>query len=375
MSKSSTLPLQSSTLAVQKDKYETIQVLRFIAALMVIILHSTFYTSERLDSSTIVYDQGYNGVSLFFVISGFVMIISSEKLIENQRGWMIFAVKRIIRIVPIYWIITGYKILVLVFASSLVLHTRLDFGFILKSVFFIPAINREGMFRPFYGVGWTLNFEMFFYLLFTISLALKVRPIILLSIVLIPLSVLSFFKTPDWPVALRFYADPIILNFLYGMIIAKLILHGVKVPRKLAIPAILLGLTIMFFPTGIFSVISYLSYNPIATNIATFLVVYGGASIENYWGKKAPYLLVFLGTASYSLYLVHPSISPSAPTLLKMLHLHSVFMSVTLGVIGSILVGVVFYRFFEKPVTKFLTSLVQKSNFNIDSNPRRRYSE
>src|ERR1700760_3356697 len=126
----------------QDGKYEIIQVLRFVAALMVIILHTTFYTNERLDNSTIIYDQGFNGVRLFFVISGFVMIISSERLIDKPRGWVIFGV---IRIVPIYWIITGYKVIVLIFASSLVLHTVLDWGFIVKSLFFIPAINKEGM--------------------------------------------------------------------------------------------------------------------------------------------------------------------------------------------------------------------------------------
>jgi exopolysaccharide production protein ExoZ len=345
----------------QNDKYEIIQVLRFIAALMVIILHSTFYTSERLDHSTIIYDQGYNGVRLFFVISGFVMIISSEKLIEKPRGWIIFGVKRIIRIVPIYWIITGYKVIVLIFASSLVLHTVLDWGFILKSLFFIPAINKEGMFRPFYGVGWTLNYEMFFYLLFTISLALRVRPIIFLSVILIPLSVISILKTPHWPAFASFYADPIILNFLYGMIIAKLILYKIKLPTVLAVLSMLIGLLILFFPTGVVSSITYLSYNDIAVHISALLIVYGGASMESSWGKKAPQILVFLGAASYSLYLVHPSISPSAPAILKLFHSKIVFLSVLLGVTGSLIVGTAFYQFCEKPITKFFTTIARKS--------------
>jgi peptidoglycan/LPS O-acetylase OafA/YrhL len=344
------------------NKYETIQVLRFIAALMVMILHSTFYTSERLDSNTIVYNAGFNGVKLFFIISGFVMIMSSENLNENSRGWIIFGVKRIIRIVPIYWIITSYKIIVLIFASFLIYHARLDIGFILKSYFFIPAINKDGMFHPFYGVGWTLNFEMFFYLLFTISLALKIRPILFLSIILIFLSVISIFKTSNWP-DVSFYANPIILNFLYGMIGAKLILYGIKLPQRLAIPLILISLFIIFCPiTGIFTSLSFLLYNEIVISIATFLVVYGAASIDGYWNKKIPSIFIFLGAASYSLYLIHPSVAPSAPTLIKLFHSKMIFLSVTLGVIGSILVAVVFYRFCEKPLTKFLTKLAQKSN-------------
>jgi peptidoglycan/LPS O-acetylase OafA/YrhL len=346
----------------QDGKYEIIQVLRFVAALMVIILHNTFYTNERLDHSTIIYDQGFNGVRLFFVISGFVMIISSERLIAKPRGWIIFGVKRLIRIVPIYWIITGYKVIVLIFASSLVLHTVLDWGFIAKSLFFIPAINKEGMFRPFYGVGWTLNYEMFFYLLFTISLAIRVRPIIFLSLILIPLSVASIYKTPHWPDFASFYADPIILHFLYGMVIAKLILSKIKLPPVLAILCMLIGFVILFFPVGIVSAITYLSYNDIATHLAALLIIYGGASMEDLWGKKAPKILIFLGAASYSLYLVHPSISPSAPTILRLLHSKIVFLSVLVGVVGSLFIGSAFYQFCEKPVTRFFTSLAKKLN-------------
>src|ERR1700760_1806110 len=108
------------------NKYNTIQVFRFIAALMVIILHSTYYLSERLIPGFPTYAAGYNGVCLFFVISGFVMIISSQKLLNAAGGWKIFAVKRVIRIVPVYWIITTYKLLLLIFISSLIYHARLD---------------------------------------------------------------------------------------------------------------------------------------------------------------------------------------------------------------------------------------------------------
>ena len=344
------------------DKFEIIQLLRFVAALMVIILHSTFYTSERLDPGTTVYNQGFYGVNLFFAISGFVMIISSEKLLGNPRGWMIFGVKRIIRIVPIYWIVTSYKLIVSLFAATLVLHTRLDPVFIIKSYFFIPAVNSDNKLQPFYGVGWTLNFEMFFYFLFAIALAFKIRPIVLSAIILIPLSIISIFKTHSWPAIAAFYADPIILNFLYGMIIAKLVQNGIKLPRPLVVPLVLVSLLVIFFPVGVFPLLTYLTYSPVAIHISTFLVVYGGASVEGYWGKKVPSLLLFLGAASYSLYLIHPSVSPLAPTLMKFFHLKSAFLSIILGVLGSIFAGSVFYLLCEKPITKMLTALSRRSD-------------
>ena len=339
-------------------KYDTIQVFRFIAALMVITLHSIFYASERLQSGFARYIEGSNGVSLFFVISGFVMIISSEHLRKSKAGWKIFAVKRVLRIVPIYWIITTYKIITLFFASSLVYHGDLNLGFILKSYFFIPALNADGLFQPFYAVGWTLNFEMFFYLLFSIALAIRINPIILLSATFIPLSVLSFYKTTHWP-DIGFYADLIVLYFLYGMIAAKLILNGKKLPPYLAIPIVFAGLLYLFVPGYELSDGVYIP-NLIITHAATFLIVYAGASLDGIWPSKIPKWLVYVGGASYSLYLIHPVVAPLAPVLLNLLHLKWPWPSVAVSILIAIVAGTLFFKYCEAPLTAFFTQWAKK---------------
>ena len=350
---------KSTSSLTHGNKYESIQVLRFICALMVMILHAAFYTRERLDPNCLPYYQGFLGVKLFFAISGFVMIISSESLIDNPKGWRIFGIKRIIRIVPIYWIMTTYKLIILLFASSLILHARLDWIFILKSYFFIPAVNVDGLHQPFYAVGWTLNFEMFFYLLFTISLALRIRPLLFLSVILIPLSILSIYKTASWP-TIGFYADPIVLNFLYGMIAAKLILYGKKMPQLLALALVPICLIFIFLPRA--GVLSFLPDDFVTISITTFLILYGAASIENYWSEKIPRALIYLGGASYSLYLVHPSVAPFAPTLLKLVHLKWDILSVVLAVTGAIIVGTLFYKLCESPLTKYISKLARRNN-------------
>jgi len=229
------------------NKYDTIQVFRFIAALMVIILHSMYYTSERLAPGFPLFSRGSNGVDLFFVISGFVMILSTQNLKDKPGGWRTFAIRRIIRIVPIYWILTTYKLFVLLFASSLVYHASVDVSYITKSYFFIPATNVDGVLGPLLGVGWTLNFEMFFYALFALTLALRKNTILFLSIIFIPLAFLSSFRTINWP-DVRFYANTIVLNFLYGMIAAKLILTGKKLSNALSFTIIFMGLGYLFIP-------------------------------------------------------------------------------------------------------------------------------
>ena len=345
-------------------QFNTVQIFRFIAALMVIICHSSFYASERLAKGSYIYGQGANGVELFFVISGFVMIISSENLVNIKNGWKTFAIKRIIRIVPIYWIITTFKLLLLLKTSGVVLHSQLDFWLAIKSYFFIPALNMDGEYRPLYGVGWTLNMEMFFYLLFTIALAFKIKPIPFLASFFIPLAILSYFKHPGWPDA-AFYADPIVLDFLYGMIAAKLILKGYRIPAGLAVCLVTVGLFYMFVPAAAVLPVQY-PVNEITLGIAALLIVYSGASVDG-GGRRFWKWPVYLGTASYSLYLIHPSVAPLIPSVLSKLSYKQPLMSVVLSVLLAIFSGVLFYRYCEAPVTNFFKKLVKRRNAAVVS--------
>jgi peptidoglycan/LPS O-acetylase OafA/YrhL len=350
-------PVLNKIQAVEK-KYEIIQAFRFIAAFMVIILHSTFYTSERLDPNGPIYAQGHNGVRLFFVISGFVMIVSSESLKKLTWGWKIFAEKRILRIVPIYWIITSYKLLVLVFASTLVYHAKIDVDYILKSYFFIPAKNIDGEMSPLLGVGWTLNFEMFFYFLFAVALAFRVNAIAFLSAIFIPVALLSILKTPASP-DISFYADPIIIDFLFGMIAAKLILSSKKIPSALSIAFIITGLLYLFLPK-IEAISSLYVFDKIAAGIASFMVIYGGVCLEKNLRNKIPSWLIYLGGASYSLYLIHPISAPLVPAVLNFLHLKWTWLSIVLSILTSLTAGTLFYKYCEKPLTQYLSRRIRK---------------
>src|ERR1700730_16626449 len=94
---------------VDSRKLLSIQALRIVAAGLVVVTHSTFYAFERLDRNFFVWQRGTRGVDIFFVISGFVMIYSSQKLLALPGGWKTFAERRIVRIVPLYWLILRLK--------------------------------------------------------------------------------------------------------------------------------------------------------------------------------------------------------------------------------------------------------------------------
>ena len=340
-----------------KTQFKTIQVFRFVAALMVILYHSTIYAQERLSPLFPRYESGSRGVHLFFAISGFVMIMSSQELINTEGGWKRFFIRRVIRIVPIYWLLTTFKVATLLSASYLVIHNEpVDVLYILKSYFFIPDRSPIGLILPLYSVGWTLNFEMLFYLLFTIAMISKSSPIKLLGTIFAILTILSFYRDPQWPTFLYFYSDQFVLYFLWGMIAAELVNRNFKMRRPIAVPVILASLVVLFLPRSIFDTERF----PVLLHLSSFLIVYGAASIESYLASRMPAILISLGTASYSLYLIHPLVAPLPAALIKKLALDIPWIAVILGVIFGLVAGYVFFRFCEDPLTKYLNRAAKR---------------
>lgn len=339
---------------VRGPRYETIEALRFLAALAVVVTHSSFYAAERLNSSLGIYKAGANGVRLFFVISGFVMIMSTTRIVGTPLGWRAFAVRRIVRIVPIYWAVNAIKLAILLITPGAVLHARLDWGFIAKSLFFIPAINVDGDMHPFLGVGWTLNFEMFFYLLFTVALLARARPILALAPVLVALALLHpIARQEHWPVPAQFLADPIVLDFLGGMLLARAVQGGMKLPAPVAVLLLLVGGFYLLGDVprpGAFGTLQF----SLAMTVASVAIVAGAVALD---ARLTPYLprwMLFMGAASYSLYLIHPIVAPFPPTVLNRIGIHQPLLSIGCSIAVALIAGALSYRLVERPATAWL---------------------
>ncbi len=139
----------------------SIQALRAIAALSVVLCHCFKYYGQAINGSPIgQWDRLGSGVDLFFVISGFVMVYGP--LFGAQGGPLTFMRHRLARIVPLYWAATTIWLLL-----GQPFHTTELLG----SYFFIPYPSFG--FNPLYGVGWTLNFEMLFYTVFSVCLLFR----------------------------------------------------------------------------------------------------------------------------------------------------------------------------------------------------------
>jgi exopolysaccharide production protein ExoZ len=322
--------------------YLGLQVLRAMAAVLVLITHSGFYASERLDRSFTYWKTGAAGVDLFFVISGFVMVYSSVNLIGDRKGWLVFSQRRVIRIVPMYWLATTVKLVVMVLAGEFVLHARLSPLDTVTSYLFLPTRNSDGNVVPLLGVGWTLNFEMMFYLLFAMALSLRASVFKFVGTVLFIMATGALFKRDNWPVA-SFYLNPIVLEFFFGMLIARACLRGKHLPRGAAVLSVSAGLLLLL----VFHVTIWHTFLP---GLAAAMVVGGIVGLEA-WLTWIPGWLIYLADASYVIYLFHPLVAPAAPMILSKLNMPYPLLSIALSICFALLAGCFIHKLVEKPVT------------------------
>ncbi len=256
--------------------FRSIHYLRGIAALLVAIFHSFSNAHFMIpDVHNVYWMRG--GVDIFFVISGFVMVQSTQDKNITPRE---FVWNRIKRIVPLYWI------------ASLAMITQFDghWEFKLLSLIFIPAINPgNGLMQPLLEPGWTLNYEMFFYLVFSLTLLVSQNWRIL-TVALCFSAMVASGIVFDGGEVFQFYTRPILLEFVLGMVIAH---YRLKFPGW----TILVGLLAMM-------ILIQLPVDRLwSFGIPAAIIVGGALGME----EELPKLRVFdlLGSASYSIYLFH----------------------------------------------------------------------
>ena len=261
---------------------------------------------------------------------------------------------RIIRVVPIYYLLSAPLVV-----WSIYRH-EFDFEQSVATVLFWPAMPK-GMVEPYLNVGWTLCFEMLFYVSMAIALVGKRMWAIPLTIF-----VFSWIATLVIPfTALKFLGNPIILEFLTGVMIALLWHHGMK---RSTVVSILSGTTVVIFVvyllTNGYGNVSEAPYTMDASlsgsrvvlfGIPAALLVAGFLQCESILVRLPLAPLVFLGDASYSIYLVHPYVTSVAEKVLKHIHLFPNGAAWMLFVcVASIFAGGVVYYLVEAPLLNLL---------------------
>src|ERR1700733_9294479 len=149
--------------------FQSIQALRGIAAVMVMIFHAGL----RFDQSEMTFRIGNAGVDIFFIISGFVMWTVAARRPSDP---LVFLRRRFVRLVPLYWLWTVAVIAAWALIPSAFPRMHPTVGHVALSLAFLPHLSPDsGRITPVLGQGWTLNFEVFFYVLFAAGLMLPSR--------------------------------------------------------------------------------------------------------------------------------------------------------------------------------------------------------
>lgn len=275
-----------------KGRIDSLQALRGIAALFIILEHVR------------AFNCGAFGVDIFFCLSGFIMMYSTHKDTKH------FLAKRLIRILPLYYLFTLFTYLVMAILPGLFETSTARPIYLIKSLLFIPFDIGDGVLQPLMRIGWTVNCEVFFYLLFLIAMKISHRfRALLASAMIVALIAADTLLQLDFA-PLRFYGRAVMFDFVLGFMayyLAQKIYSRYtvgKLPKAISAVAYLLAavllLWLMINKQG--SNIQGLR-QPIVWGLPSMVIVLcfyvGGLHI------KPLESLVTLGNISFSVYFMH----------------------------------------------------------------------
>ncbi|MFC3069746.1 acyltransferase family protein [Phenylobacterium soli] len=279
-----------------------VQALRGLAAFLVVFVHlETLARLAGLPAGITVF--GNSGVDVFFVISGLIMVVTTSGRRQTPQG---FLRNRLTRIAPLYWAITLAVFALAVVAPSLLQSTTADPIQLAKSLAFIPYARADGAMHPVVFVGWTLNYEMAFYVIFALGLLLPSRRAgLALSIaVLAAAAAAGLVLRPADPV-LAFYTAPMILEFGAGMLLGALFVAD-RLPRSRAAGWIAVAAGAAAFAVMVLAPTLWPSVDRAwAAGIPALVIVTSGLVAERAGLVLRQGWIQLLGASSYATYLTH----------------------------------------------------------------------
>jgi exopolysaccharide production protein ExoZ len=353
------------------DLYIGVQILRGLAALVVMLQHDSVAMAERAYDSSLRFDCGQCGVDIFFAISGFVMVLVTAGIWGRAGTAEPFLVRRLIRVVPLYWLFTAFKVLLLLVLPALAISTVLTPWHVISSFLFIP----DSTLGPVVFAGWTLSFEMLFYVLFTGALSLRVRqPVLWLAGLLTALVLVGMCRTESWNeswTATTKLLDPLLLEFVFGMLIGVAALNRRVLPFRLALALAVLCVAALLSTEVLGN--DARAIRLFVWGIPAALLLRSVVSLEDWLRSRPVQWLVVLGAWSYSLYLSHGFVVDFAWVAAAKLHLaHGLLIYVIYAAAfcACIAAAGVIHRTIELPMTRALNRKYRKAAAAQDSSQR-----
>lgn len=269
-------------------RLHSLQYLRALASLFVVYGHAVLQVDDYFKH---LIEFGGFGVDIFFVISGFIMVYIAKPDDNPKR----FIINRARRVIPLYWFFTLLMAAILLTAPFLFKNTVYNTVQAIQSLLFIPFYSTAypDMVWPIVAPGWSLTYEMYFYLIFALSLLLPMQQRILFISAIIVFVFAAAYALPQSGAVNQFFRDSIVLEFILGMALARAHQTGFRVPAIMAWLLIFTGLALLLIKFELPRIITW--------GVPSLSVVIGVL----YSRLPANRFFISLGDSSYALYLSH----------------------------------------------------------------------
>lgn len=334
-----------------------VQALRALAAFLVVFVHlDSLAVRAGIPSGAFVF--GNVGVDLFFVLSGLIMVFTTER---RDISACAFFRNRVARVVPFYWVITSVVFVIALVAPNVMQSTRADLTDLALSMLFVPFMKDNGLMQPLVFVGWTLNYEMMFYALFAAGMLTGRRLLGLAITGLILLVAVAYgaIIRPVSPLA-QFYTAPLAAEFAFGMVLTRIVplLPSTRMLTVLSFITAAAALVLLVVGPLLWEDTDRLF---VAGVPAAFLV--GSALyLERVgWVVSNPRVQL-LGDASYSIYLTHFFVTQAVTKAVLILGIGGLWIMGAVGFATFVLVGitgVIVHRHIERPLIKSTRALIR----------------
>jgi exopolysaccharide production protein ExoZ len=376
----------------QREKLASVQGLRAVAALLVVWTHSIdaaeAYSSTRQANFFHLAGFGACGLDIFFVISGFIVSMVAARAVEKgEQSAGQFLSRRFTRIYPLYWILT----LIIILEAELGRHPMAWHSVSwLPTALLLPSLAYPAA-SPILSLGWSLVFEMYFYFVLAAWMALTprhlVRNTILFLAGMVALGAIVGFHRP----LLVLWSNPILLEFLFGCVAGLMYsrqfgtgARAASRPRVSAAGRWLTALGAAALTATLFTGYGTANFQGMVLNgesswlrvgvwgVPSGLLVLGAVlwspAMQSLPGK----LLVFLGDASYSIYLCTiPARSFVEHFWRYIAHWDGDLGIVFCGVICT-LAGVICYLIVERPLMRYFHNWYKQIPFRDSEAARQR---
>ena len=277
------------------DKLLSIEMARGIAAAIVVFYHAArhFDKDVGFPLGRQAFQFGHAGVDFFFVISGFIILFIHIGDFGRPGRLVHYALRRCTRIYPIYWVILAVTVAIALVSSHHLPPSPFD---VVWAALLLPTSG-----EPIVGVSWTLQHEVIFYVLFaTLILHRRMGAAVLVAW----FAVIVVGLAGGWTIPPSAFFSAYNLEFLFGMGAALWLRRG-TVPFARTLFA--LGLSSFAAAAAeVFGLLDgYAPWARLAYGVPSALIVLGLVEMERQGAIAVPSRLLWLGRASYSIYLFH----------------------------------------------------------------------